>query len=324
MKNQQICELFIENRDILKKIFIFTDHQIYHICAMIFADKGQLADPQKLEDCKNLLKNATKNTFGLSMNFRGYSHTIFICMLSISDNPEQKLEQTIKLYSELKAEFSGSEYLALGAMIMTEYTTDYEQITTRAKEIYTDMRANHPFLTSNEDSVFSLLLSLSEKSTKLLNEEIEKHYEECKEKFGKSNAVQALSHVLALTDGNAHDVINLYEDLRNRGYKYGTQFELPALGIVAKLGEKNDIINELIEVDQFLSNQKGYQGIFSLSKKQRLMHASCLVMSNHLNKSDTNINLYTSTISAIAIAIAQQIALIIIIASSTAVTNANN
>ena len=70
-----------------------------------------------------------------------------------------------------------------------------------------------------------------------------------------------------------------------------------------------------MEVDDFLSGQKGY-GFFGLGRKQRLMHAGMLVTSDYIGRSDAmNTAAIGGTISLIA---AQQAAMCAAIAAASA------
>ncbi|OOB79569.1 MAG: hypothetical protein BEN19_07415 [Epulopiscium sp. Nuni2H_MBin003] len=320
MELKELCELFIRNRDVIKNKYKLEMEYIQAICALIFTEKRQLIDVDKLEECKNLLKERTKYKFGLSINFRGSIQNVMVSILATDENPAQKIDDTIEFYNELKQYFSGSEYLALGAMITTQYTTDYAKTGERAKKIYDNMKENHSMLTSKEDYIFALLLALSEKSNHQLDKEIEMNYQVCKDKFGKTNATQALSHVLALEDSNANEVVKLYEELKEKGYKYGKEYELPTLGMLTKLGERDIIIDELIEVDEFLATQKGY-GMIGIGKRHRLMHAATLVTIYHLDQSsNTSIDIpsiHAATVATLGIVLALDLVIMVpIIASS--------
>ncbi len=71
-----------------------------------------------------------------------------------------------------------------------------------------------------------------------------------------------------------------------KGYKYGTEYELATLGVLALLSEnQNEIIEDIIETDDFLSEQKGY-GFFGVGKKQRIIYAGMLVTIDYTGQSD--------------------------------------
>lgn len=77
------------------------------------------------------------------------------------------------------------------------------------------------------------------------------------------NAVQSLSHVLALCDGTAEAkcerAMELFDKLKRRGYKYGTDYELATLGVLAMLPENLDTIaDDTVQVADSLAEQNEY------------------------------------------------------------------
>lgn len=218
----------------------------------------------------------------------------------------------------------------MGAIMLTDLAKEQNisDTSAKAKEIYKIMKNYHPFLTSSEDSVFCLLLALSNKPIKEISMETEQCYDLIKPHFFSGNAVLSLSHALALCDGSAEiktdAVMKLYNTLKDKGYKYGTRYELASLGILAMLPVNIDvIINDLIYVDKFLSGQKGY-GLFGFSKPQRLMHSATIVATHHLKKDDANVLTSAVTSAAISLIIAQQAAVIAAVVASSAASNASN
>ena len=108
---------------------------------------------------------------------------------------------------------------------------------------------------------------------------------------------------------------------KEEGLRYGTDFELPTLGVLAMLPtDREDIVRELREVDQYLAKQKGY-GFFGLGKRQRLMHAAMIVTGDHLEHCATTQT--TLSHSVMALAAAQQAALCAAIAAATAAATAS-
>ena len=111
-----------------------------------------------------------------------------------------------------------------------------------------------------------------------------------KPQFFSGNAVQSLSHVLALGDGRAEEkcsrTLLLYDRLKERGYKYGTDYELPTLGVLA-LSESDlmEIVTEMTDTDDFLAKQKGL-GNWSIGRKQRLMYTGMLVQGDRCDQRD--------------------------------------
>ncbi len=320
------CELFIDNKDAFKAAFPWESAYFYPICASFFMDAGKIADIDYLKDCRALLKRRV-NAFS---NFRSHAELSIVAMLAVCDDPEKRLDEAIEVYAGLKEHFWGSEYLPVAAMILAGDVERerYGEICQKTRKVYDLMKKEHPFLTSSEDSVFSAMLALSDKSDGEIVRETETCYNILKEKFFDKNAVQSLSHVLALSDDGVRsagdrcrDTIRLFDNLKERGYKYGTGYELATLGILATLPcGIEETARDLMDVADFLKTQKGYGFFGTYGRTQRFMHAAMIVTSEHFGSSGAMVGAAVgSTLSLIA---AQQAATCAAIAASVAAANA--
>lgn len=319
---EQLCNNFISNRDAIKSVFKWENDQIIAASATSFLNRGILADAAKLDACKKLLKENT----GVLSNFRGNVEVPMVAQLAIADAPADKMNKTLKVYEALKQEFWGSEYLVLAAAVMADMVSgEYVvKMTEKARTIYNRMKKDHPFLTSGEDSVYAVLMAVSEKSDDALMEEMEVCYKKLKESFSASNEVQALAHVLSIAEGSAEEkcnkVVALYEALKDAGVKYGKYHELVVLASLALLPvEQSVLVEDIKAVDAFLTEQKGY-GFFGLDKKTRLMHAAMIVSCDYVKNDKADVAAMTGTLAAVA---AQQAAMCAVIAASTAASAAN-
>lgn len=320
------CRLFIENRDAFKAAFPWESAYFYPICASFFVDSEKTALPEQLKDCRALLKSRV-NAFS---NFRSHAELSIVAMLAVCGDPEKRLDEAIEVYAGLKEHFFGSEYLPVAAMILS-YDVErerYGEICEKTRKVYDLMKKEHPFLTSSEDSVFSAMLALSNKSDEEIVRETETCYSILKEKFFDKNAVQSLSHVLALSDDGARgisdrcrDTVRLFDYLKERGYKYGTGYELATLGILATLPcGIEEAARDFMDAADLLKKEKGYGFFGTYGRAQRFMHAAMIVTSEHLGSSGTMSGAAVgSTLSLIA---AQQAATCAAIAASVAAANA--
>ncbi len=318
------CQQFIENRDKIKEAFVWNGGLIHLACAAIFTANNKSADIQLLFSSKQLLKQQV----GPFSNFRNTAQAAIISMLAVSDYPGEYLEEGLDVYAALKKRFWSSTHLALAAMVIAQLTEkiEYMGIVERTRSIYDRMKSEHPFLTGSDDSAYCALMALSDKSDDVLLEDAQIIYTTLKEHFFSANAVQSLSHVLALAEGEIEKkverTIELYRQLKMRGYKYGTSYELPTLGVLA-LGEQNitELVEEMIEVDTWLSKQKGFGFFGGVTNKQRLMYAGMLVG----YQEDNDKMLQTATLnSTVSIIIAQQAAMMAAIAAGSASAAASN
>ena len=317
-------ELFIANRDAFKVAFPSENSYFYPIGASFFLDLGRVADVQQLKSCRTLLKSKVS----VFSNFRSSAELSIVAMLAADSDPELRLDKAIEIYKSLKEHFFGSEYLPVAAMILSQEVSHekYAEVCDKTRRIYDLMKKNHPFLTSSEDCVFSAMLALSDKPEEEIVRDTEACYEKLRERFSDRNAVQSLSHALALSDdGNmaigdkCRDTIRLFDALKEKKHKYGTGYELATLGVLATLPcGIEETVQDIIEVSDFLKTQKGY-GFFGFDRVPRLMHAGMIVTSAHLGETRTMQGAAIgSTLSIIA---AQQAATCAALAASMAATS---
>lgn len=320
---EQHCNNFICNRDVVKSIFKWENDQIISASVTSFLNRGILADATKLEECKKLLKDNT----GVFSNFRGNVEVPMVVQLAIADVSADKMKKTMQVYETLKKEFYGSEYLVLAAAVMADMVSEEQaiQMAKKARKIYDKMKKDHPFLTSGEDTVYAVLMAVSEKSDDKMMEEMEVCYKKLKESFYAGNEVQALAHVLSVAEGSAEEkcnkVVALYDALRGAEVKYGKYYELVALASLAMLPvEQSVLVEDIKAVDAFLAEQKGY-GFWGLDKKTRLMHAAMIVSCDYIKNDTADIAAMTGAMAVVA---AQQAAMCAVIAASAASTAASS
>ena len=317
------CREFIENRDTLKRVFRMENSYLSPVCANIFCPRGIRAEEGRLRQCDALLKA----NMGMFSNFRGTLRMPVVSMLAVMEAPDLKIKEMGDHYRLLKQYFFGSQYLALVAMLLTETEPAHPmgEVAARGRTVYDRMKKEHPFLTSSEDSVFAVLLALSEKSDEQLIAEMEDCYDKLKTRFHSSNDVQAASHVLALAEGTTLEktarMIALFDLLADRGRKYGKYHELPVLAAVSALpAALSDLALDILAADEFLAGQKGYS-VWSVPKKTRLMHAAMLTAGAYTPHEAAEAAAMGSTVAMIA---AQQAAMCAVIASSAAAHSAAN
>lgn len=299
---------------------------MYPVSAAIFVDKRQQPDSGHLKRCERLLKQNT----GLFSNFRGTLKLPMVSMLAVSPDPEEKLHRALQVYGLLKEYFWSSSYLPVASMVIADLVSpeQFGQVAARTRHIYELMKGEHPFLTSSEDSVFAALLALSDMGDEQVVDQTENCYDFLKSEFFSGNAVQSLSHVLALEEGSpeakCRKTLELYDSLKENGMRYGREYELATLGVLALLPVGVDALTrDMAEVDAFLSSQRGY-GIFGLPKKQRLMHAGMLICSDYID-SEQNTSMNTAAISGtISLIVAQEAALCAAVAASSAAAASNS
>ncbi len=323
---QTLCEQFIADRDIIKSTFGWESSYMYPVSAAVFADRRQVPDARRLKACERLLKQST----GIFSNFRGTLRLPMVSLIAVSPDPEEKMRRALQVYDSLKEYFWNSSYLPIASMVIADLVRpeEFSAVAARTRHIYDLMKGEHPFLTSSEDSVFAALLALSRMEDEQIVGETEGCYALLRSEFFSGNAVQSLSHVLALGDGSAEakcrKTVELYHSLKENGMRYGRDYELATLGVLALLPVSVDLLTrDMAETDAFLEDQRGY-GIFGLGKRQRLMHAAMLVSSDYIGL-DQNASMHSAAISGtLSLVIAQQAALCAAVAASSAAAAASH
>ena len=320
---QELVDRFIETRDAVRAAFRMENEYIYPVCAQIFLAADKPVEIEQLERCKALVKSSTS----VFSSFRGNVKLPLLCMLAAGDDPEERWDRTRRYYALLKESFYGSEYLALGAMLLSDAVQeeDVPALAARGKGLYQRMKKEHPFLTGQEDSVFALLLSQSARSDDELIEDMERCYALLKERFPSGNGLQAASHVLALSSEIPVDktfrMIGIFNAIEEAGGKYGKDWQLPILAALS-LGQRfqEDLARELLEIDALLSKRKGYKGVFGLDKRARSMHAAMLLSLQHEAEPKQPVELVGAAAqqATLAIIAAQQALMCAVVASSVA------
>ena len=319
----QITKDFIENRDTVKKAIKYENSYIYPVAANIFCAAGIKADADKLKECKKMIK---KNA-GFASYLKGVVMTPFAAKLCVAADPEAQFEKVMDMYGILKEHFRRSEYLALLATLLAEKATLEEagRIAERGRALYDIMKKEHPILTSSEDNVMAGFMAFSEKSDKQLIDDAEKCYDLLKKKFSDKNAVQTVSHILAMTDGAPEEkvgrMIGMFDMFTAAGRKFGKHYELPMLAAISVIeADEKELVDTVIGIDGILSSQKGY-GALSLDKKTRLMHAAMLAADLYDDPDNAQAAVSASAIAVIA---AQEAAMCAVIAPSAAAANSAN
>ena len=319
---QQKCELFVQNKEVISKAFAWNMGLMSLTAALVLTEKGIEAKKDKLKECEAILKNHAS----VFSEFRGNIKVPFICKMAASDNPERYFTQVETVYKMLNAKkLLGNEYKILAAMTICDYVSENEYSTYVAKTnaIYEQMKEKHRWLTSDEDMPFAAILAVSDIEISKLIDEMESCYTILKGSFSDSNAVQSLSHVLALGDMPSETkcarVEQIFDALKKQNHKFGSGHELSSLGALA-LGDLSvdEIAAMISEVDDFLKVQRGF-GALSLGSRERRIYAAQLCL-NHV--APGNIRMDSAVLgNMLAVTIAAEVCMLICISSCAVAAN---
>lgn len=299
------------------------DHQLIKIIgALVYADVAQSPDPDHIKAMKDLIKSKTKWT----SHFRGNNEAMFAILLSLADDPEALYDSTLAVFDALKdIKFKGGLYLPLAALTLAKQTPG-DQIASkvqRMRDIYDLMKANHKWLTNQDDYVYAALLATSDLPVEATSYEIEVLYKNLLEEgFKKGNALQDLTHVLVLGEESSAQKVDKVCRLKTAFKKHGYVFRdhsMASLGVLALISHQPEhIVEEVVDLYDWLSHQKGF-GKFTIDKTMRLTLAASLVAMAYANQSESDIQVSVLANSIQAIIMAQQVALMTVIIASTTV-----
>ncbi len=321
-------ESYITCRESARKAFMWSGSSYtFPVCGAVLAVKRPSITHGELKACRSRIKERT----GVFSNFRGVVMEPMACILAASDAPDSLLTRTLAAYEALKRHFKlADEYVALSAMTMAQMSSmqEFTAAAAKTRAIYDLMKANHPIVTSREDVPFAAMLALSAMTAEETSRQAEEIFRQLKGSFVAANAAQALSHVLALGEGDVQTkcsrVVDLYDALRLRGYRYYRDYNMSTLAAVSLLPiPVSELADSIANTADWLKGKKGY-GIMGHCKKERLMHAAMLVSTSCGSEDGTaDISVGSTVAAAVAMIAAQQAAICAaIVAANVAASNA--
>ena len=313
-------ELLASNKIAIDKAFFLEMGISQVIGGLLFASAGKEVDIERLKESKKILSKRK----GIFSAFRDVAELVITSRMTLEADPEQYLSDLEEVFDVLmKGKVMEDSYMVITAMIIVDRgrKADAEEIRDKTNEIMRRMSKEHPLLTSSEDLALASLLAMSERDIDTIIEEMEECYKYIKKELkikADSNSVQALSEILALTGGSmkakCDKVAELFNAFKEQGSKFGTYLEFPALGTLININvPAEELAGEIIEAADFLKKNKGFGGL-SMDRKTRLMFAALLVGEVYTEEStDENVvNKAVITNSALAIAIAEEVAIMVV------------
>lgn len=322
---QHKCDLFAENYQLLKKNFKWEYSMMLRLAGVICTNAGFKADVEAIKKAKQFIKNNT----GVFSTFKDISFFVLSTLFSLEKNPENMFLETKSIYEEMKkVGFRSSSNLTLAAFSVAKQSSDQNAVIRRAKEFYDSMKREHKFLTSSDDYGFAAMLATTDIDVAKAIKEMEICYEILKKNFGVGNELQSLTHILAIGEEQAESkcdrVIKVFESLNRKDCKTSKYHNLANLGIITLISDDVEIItDEIAEVSQYMLEKKGF-GRWSISKQDRTLFSSALVVDEYLKDMAKNSLTMTLTNSITNLIIAQQTAMIIAVSSASAAAAASS
>lgn len=316
-------QLLITNTQAIKKEFAWQNASISRLAAMLYAAQDREADPEAIRETHERIKGST----GSFSVFRGNLSVGIAAMLSLTDDPQTRLDDALDVYEQMKAhKFTASDHLAMAAYEIAQNTEPArrEEAIARTRTFYDGMKENHRFLTYHDDYVFAAMLGLSDLEPEPALKRMEQLYAELKPELRAGNSLQSLTQLLVLAEADLDATARLAElrdMLRQRKVRMDKEYTLPSLGLLALLPEETRIIADGIEENAtYLRQQKGF-GAWSILDQELLLLVSALFISRSVGEARQNLS--TPALSSVLthLVIAQQASTI---AAITAVTVASS
>lgn len=318
------CELLVRNRKSIQSAFKWESDSLLLAGSSFYVGLDMEANTEKLKECENILKRKA----GIFSEYRGNLKMPILCKMAIAPNPEQYFEEIDSIVKQMKGlKWIDIRYKVLAAMTFHDYLgmNQVSAAINKMVALYQSMKKNHPWLTSGEDIPFAAILSVSGMDIEILNTEMEKCYRELLNDFHDKNAVQSLSHILAInsedTMTKCYVVEEIFSLLKKKKHKYGEGYELVVLGTLSLLDiSVEKIVEDIIEADDYLKNQKGF-GNFSMGEKMRRMYAALMVMDTYMPPASCG---HESLVGAVlALVIAMEVCMLILTTMAISVSSQN-
>lgn len=314
----QMLDRYLE----LEKAFMWEPNLTKHFVALVLTQNNKEVNKEVL---KNAIEVINANT-GVFSNFRGlYRFMLAGLMISESDATEGTFNRILQCEQYLKeAGFKQGTHMPIAcyALYKSSMEDDPKVMAQRAHEIYCNLKANHPWLTSSDDYSMSVLLA---KSIGDLGR-IEEAYNGLNQAgFYKGNELQRLSHILALSDRPIDTVVaecaSLKALLKENKLNLSAMF-YAALGIITLINiEDPQVSRDWIELSQYLNTQKKFKW---LGKGMNVLLASSIVSEQWIKDSTASeVSKIAISISIESLIAAQMAALIAATSASAAAASSS-
>ena len=312
--------LFSENAQTIKKDFVWQNTMTRRLAALLYALDGKSVDIEAIRNCHTMMKSET----GVFSTFRGNMALCIAAMLSLKPNPQEAFSDTKAAYEMLKgAKFWSSDHLAIAAYQIAANTEKnrYAEVITRTRAFYEEMKRRHFFLTGYDDTIFAVMLGLSDVDVAQGSELLERMYQRLKPAFFTANSVQWLAQILVLggsDDGVTARILELKNAFKSQNIKMNKAYTTPSLGVLALLPTPTEtLVSDIAEAQTYLRGQKGFSA-WSVDTQQLLLCAAGIVASGYAGELKDGVVTAALTISITNIIIAQKAAMIAAISASTA------
>ncbi|SOC39220.1 DUF4003 family protein [Ureibacillus acetophenoni] len=175
---------------------------------------------------------------------------------------QQAIQHLIDNDKILKSnKFKSNHYRVLASLFLQD---DRNLHAKRAKQLFDEMNGHQPFLTSNEDIPYVVLLTREENDIVQQAKTMVQYYKELnKHQFQMGNHLQALAQILTIysidySDTLSQYVVKLRDELVDNGVKV-KKYHYPFLGLLALAATDDYKINEIVTLHTELCTLKAFK-----------------------------------------------------------------
>lgn len=326
-KTLRICQGICEDRNILyKKMRWETEvNQVAILSAFMYASEGRRVDAEQYVKCKKLLKKKVN----LFSEIRGIVKTVVITKMALSNDPEAYIEGVTSTYKKLRErhKFTASAHMVLAAMTIYEKggetkTDEYIDI---MESLYKKMNAEHRLLTSDSDRALIAIMATSGKDVTGLLEKTFDNYETFKGMHIGRNSIYSMAQALSESTKSSawlrEEILALKKGLKKAKKPISKTYGVTVLSLLTLLDVPTDeIVERVVEVDNYLKTQKGFKWYNSGPYAFRTMYSIMAVILSSDSKNDAAVK--TAMASTMTYIIS--VLIMIMVASTTAAIRANS
>lgn len=320
VQTQNLLDQIAEDMNLLKKKMLWEadSYAMATISAFLFASADKRADIDRYVECKKYLKKHV-NVFS---EIRGIAEAIVITKMCLSDNYEEYLLGVVDTYKKLRNihKFTASPYMVMAAINIYEGggALKADENIEKLETVYKEMKADHFWLTGDEDRPFLSMMVSREMDITSISAEVSACYEASKKMSLAKETMHTASQIMALSGKSVEtkvadldDTVKALKEHKLRGMKYELMPMAAALGLIEETpDEKAAAIKENYD---YLKTKKGFK--WYIGGTQRSLYAILAYALENLDGDKAALNSVIST--TLTNIIIQQIILIVILTSAS-------
>lgn len=256
---RQNCAARIEAFRELKALNRWELQEIVLSCAGLYCVAGQPVDAERLKASRELLKKG-RNIFS---DFRGLAEFVLCCKMALNKDPERYLNDVETVYEPLKNFLSDSQTVLAASILADHGFADHaEDAARRTKDLYKQMKEQHPWLTAEEDKPFAALMVVLGRDNSQTLQQAEEAFAYLKKNLSADlNTMQTLSFILALHDGDmtrrCEKLCAMAKGLRKARRSLGGGMELASLGVLVDSElSAEELVEQIVAADDCLKEEK--------------------------------------------------------------------